>query len=159
MKKLFIVFSVSVLISCSQKKENIATIHDTLLLAKQSERLMIFERDPLAKDTFVLMHQSIKNAQLNRIFDSLIRIPELKKEAFYIDSMSNSKIQLNAWVYETPEESSSPYYWVKVGAEKSGKFIDVYNFLVNKDSYEVKYYNPNQGEMMTLDDWRVERDK
>lgn len=86
----------------------------------------------------------------NKIFDTITEIVEVK----------NCKTCTSTWIYESPQENDKDYYWVKVGnGNLDSSFQTTFDFLVYKENFTLKYYDPKNKKSYDLDVWRKTKKK
>lgn len=84
---------------------------------------------------------------------AIMKLPELKKEAFLIDSLSKGKRLLTAVLNDKPMESESLFN-VQV-IEKEGNMVKPrFDFYIHKDTREIKIYDAGEDRLISLDEWR-----
>lgn len=101
--------------------------------------------------TFV---QSRKDTTIeDKILDKVYKLPEVREKELFIDSMTNHKSGISLIIYKKPTPKES-YYWVQAGYDNKIRFEPYLNFYVFKKNLEIKYYDPSNGHVLTLDEWR-----
>jgi hypothetical protein len=89
----------------------------------------------------------------NEIMEKLIELPEVKRKWKFVDSLTGHKKGISMRVMKRPEGVST-YYWIAVGYDNDLSFETYYNFYVWPDQMTIRYYDPVEGKILTLAEWR-----
>jgi hypothetical protein len=98
----------------------------------------------------------ISNEIEEKITSAILAIPEVQKEAKYIENTSNGERHLIIWIYQTPKKLNEKYYWVKAGEDNGDAFSTHFNFFIYPENLEVKFLNTLNDSVVSLDEWRKE---
>jgi hypothetical protein len=91
-----------------------------------------------------------------RILDVISNLYEVKtKRAFVLKTSKGNRI-LKPVIYMRPH-GTFKYYWVKVIEDNAGATITHFNFYVDENSREVKYFDSITGNVLSLQQWRKNR--
>lgn len=128
--------------SCSRTKNKISEQKtlDSLTTNKQISQ----------KDSII----EIKNE--DKIYNLILKIPEVKERGDYIEKKTNGKRHLQLMIVEMPKENQSNYYWIKVGEDNGTNFVTHFNFYVYIRNFEIKYYDTEKDTIVSLEIWRKE---
>lgn len=92
--------------------------------------------------------------QENKVINAVMDLPEIIKQADYIEKHSKGKNHLAAMIIETPEENSKGYYVVQISEDTEDRFVGMYSFNVYYPSMKIMWIDPFENEEMPLDKWR-----
>ena len=71
----------------------------------------------------------------------------------------NDSSRLEVIIYQISEDKEPNYYWIKVGTSTETHFSTVFNFFVFFNTNEVKYYDTLLDQVLSLDEWRAQKNK
>jgi hypothetical protein len=97
-------------------------------------------------------YASAQNKTEQQLLDRIEKLPEVKAIGVYIDSITSHKKGV-AMVSARPNETN-PFYSVHVGYNGPDRFIVFYNFCMDEKDREIKYYDPIDSKIITLQEWR-----
>jgi len=81
----------------------------------------------------------------SKIFDLISNLDEIKN-----DPECNG-----TWIYEDPYDNGKDYYWIKVGNGLiSTNFKTKYNFIIYKETFEIRFYDTIINKTISLEEWR-----
>jgi len=89
----------------------------------------------------------------NRIFDSIFKIPQIKKSHDYIDSFTHHKRGIAMMVVQRPV-SDSDYYIVQVGFNGDERFVTYYNFHIYRKGFKIEYLDPVTDSTINVNRWK-----
>ena len=92
----------------------------------------------------------------NKILEKVLKLPEVKKRSQYVEAVSKGQRHLGAVVYQTPTKESN-FYWVKVWEDNDGSSVSHFNFFVNAQTLEIKYFDTINDTLLDLKTWRQRR--
>lgn len=148
----FLLFFVASILttSCNQTANNADKLNseDTLIPKKEKSVTQKNENKPeaIASD----------NKKEEKIYDLIFALPEVKKEASFLEKETKGKRHLILLMYQTPEQTDGNGYWVKIGVDNGHAFSTRFNFFVSPDTFEIKYYDTLKDVIISLDAWRKE---
>ena len=90
----------------------------------------------------------------NEVLDLIWAIPEVVQRNEHLKS-TNDTLHLEAFVNYTSENLDSNYYWVKVGVFDSVHFATHFNFYVYFNSFDIKYFDTLNDQILSLEQWRI----
>jgi hypothetical protein len=96
-----------------------------------------------------------QNQQDEKIYKIIGILPEVKKFNKRYNLKELDK-KLNIIINERPDKAF-PYYWVQVGVSDQYRFQPVYNFYLNKDDFQINYFDTSTDSVITLKKWRETR--
>lgn len=99
-----------------------------------------------------------KVALEDKILDTILSLPEVKKEAKRVEQLSHSKRHLADVIYQRPAKDFS-YYWVKVWEDNGDGYATYFNFYVHPKTLEIKFYDAINDKLLDLKTWRKIRQK
>lgn len=72
-----------------------------------------------------------------------------------IEEVKNDPECTGTWIYEDPYDNEKNYYWIKVGKGMIAvNFKAKYDFIINQETFEIKFLDTIRKKTMSLDDWR-----
>lgn len=148
----FIFFILIILSSCNQaiKSSDTPIINNAL---NEANEKFDYKNNDIEIDTIVIPEEIQK-----KIFDTILALPEVKKEAKYIEKCSNGERHLIIWFNPSQQDLNEKYYWVKVGEDNGDAYSTHFNFFIYPENFEIKFLNTVLNDsIMSLDSWRKER--
>lgn len=94
------------------------------------------------------------NDRREKIFEIFNAMPEVQKNHY------------NVYIFGSPINDDTDYYWVKIGENKIKNLKDLgnfdnfktkYNFFVYPKDWEIKFYEPKNKSLISLKEWRENR--
>ena len=150
MKYLFL---LTILLSCKNEQKKVIftyTNKDTIVQTPiKDDSTFVDIHDPFAtgKDT----------TRLKRVMDKIVKYPEVKYINEQIDKSSNGKHGVAFFVHDEFEGDTS-YYDFEVGDNShEDRYVNIYNFLLEKKTGLIKVYDPSSDSILSLKDWRKKR--
>ncbi|RZK25628.1 MAG: hypothetical protein EOO43_05025 [Flavobacterium sp.] len=127
--KALLIISFLTLLSCnhSSKKETAQT-------KRQVEKLALASPD---------------EAAIDRVLD----LDEVKRKGAEIDKLSKGERHLSAYVETAPTKEDSNY-WIKVAEDNGDSKVAYYTFAVDSKTRDVRYYDPMQDSLISIEQWR-----
>jgi hypothetical protein len=89
----------------------------------------------------------------DKILDTVLSLPEVKKEANKVEQLSHNKRHLSDVIYQRSEKSFN-YYWVKVWEDNGDAYVTYFHFYVNPKTLEIKFYDVVNDKLVDLKIWR-----
>ena len=90
----------------------------------------------------------------NLIFD----LPEVKAECRYVETHSNGKRHLGAFVNQkptyNPKDPRAKYYWIKIWEDNGLCFVTHLHFFVNPKTMNIMYFDTLTDSLIPLNIWR-----
>ena|SRR5690348_4727793 len=86
------------------------------------------------------------------IYKKVEELPDLKKIIARTDTVN--KVML---LISSRPDKKNQYYWVQIGINNKQRFIPLYNLLFNPKLNEIKYYDPINDTIVSLEEWRKKR--
>jgi hypothetical protein len=90
-----------------------------------------------------------EEAAIDRVMD----LEEVKRKLAEVEKVSKGKRHLSVYAETTPT-TEDPYYWIKVAEDNGGSNVAYYTFAVDSKTRDVRFYNPMQDSLMTIEQWR-----
>lgn len=132
---------------------------------KQNGNFEIGDKEIWSVTDIELLFESISEGGGNfestaedQIYDIILEIDEIAKEAFLIDSISNHTRSLSIIIESEPDEIKN-YYQVVVGEDNGRSFVSYYHFNVYMPNYEIKVYDVLNDELLELKEWQKKQRK
>lgn len=93
-------------------------------------------------------------ARLNAAMDIIFKLPEVQAIDKLIQTSTQGKRGVSIMLQDEMNQDSN-YYNLMVGNNAhEDRFENIFNFLVNKKTQEIKVYEPVTDSTMSLEDWR-----
>jgi hypothetical protein len=94
------------------------------------------------------------------VYKLILSLPEVVRMARYIQEHTKGSRHMEVMISQSPRDSIQNYYWVKAGEDNGTIYVTHYNFFVYPDNhFEIKYFDPINDTLMSLEDWRKENKK
>jgi hypothetical protein len=99
-----------------------------------------------------IVDTSQQNQQDEKIYKIIEALPEVKNfnKRYHLKKLDK---KLNIIINERPGKAFL-YYWVQVGVSDKYRIQPVYNFYLNKDDFQINYYDTSTDSVITLKKWR-----
>lgn len=125
---------------------------------KQNDRFMILEKVPvMAQQINDLLPASEPDAGMpfveKMILDELWTLPEMKKLATYIDSVSSHTHNLKLIIEGLPDENEGCYA-VKAAEDNGESMVMLEQFFIHPETHEIVVYDFINDEKLGLEEWR-----
>ena len=145
MKTILITFlSLALIVACGKKNPDTQVKNDSIKSTSADTA-----QKEVPSDT------SDEEKAINLVMD----LPEVKDQANIIETESKGKHHLAAMILETPEENGQGYYFVKVSEDNEQSLVGIYSFYVYLPSEEIKFYDPIEDNVISLEEWRKQRNE
>ncbi|WP_345949264.1 hypothetical protein ABDD95_20675 [Mucilaginibacter sp. PAMB04274] len=90
-----------------------------------------------------------EEAAVDRVMD----LEEVKRKMAEVEKASKGKRHLSVYAETTPTKEDL-YYWIKVAENNGGSYVAYYTFAVDSKTRDVRYYDPMQDSLLTIEQWR-----
>lgn len=102
--------------------------------------------------------QSIKSSKTieDRIIDTIMKIPEVKEKAKYVEKQSHRERHLSCFIYKKPSKELN-YYWIKVAEDNGVNYDAHFNFYVDPKNLAIKYLDIVKDTAIDLKIWQKSR--
>lgn len=98
--------------------------------------------------------QDVENCTRQHALDLLLKIPEVKNQDKYVDSLTHHTKGLTMIDYDEGKPSSKPYYEINVGYSSDIRFENFFTFRVSKNDCSIIVDDPEKG-LISLKDWEL----
>lgn len=96
-------------------------------------------------------------AVLNNVLERIYKFPEVQAVNKQIEKNSNGKHGVSI-ITRDELDSDTAYYVFEVGNNsRDDRYINIFNFLLEKKTGEIKVYDPVTDSILTLKAWRKTR--
>ena len=92
-------------------------------------------------------------SQENKVIGLIQELEEVRNKTLEVEKLSQGKRTLATYV-ESPPTQEDPNYWVKVAEDNGDAYVTYYTFTVNPKGYSISFYEPVEGNLITLAEWR-----
>ena len=150
MKYLFL---LSILLGCKSERRKVIVAHHsqgtTIKATVKRDTSSIDIHDPFetGKDTI----------RLNRVMNKIFKFPEVETINKQIDETSKGKHGVSISVHDEFNGNTSYYHFMVGDNSQEVRYINVYDFLLDKNTGQIKAYDPVLDSIMNLQDWRKAR--
>ncbi len=142
MKKILLFISIClIVVSCGNKRA-----HDK---STPNDSTSLKSNDTSKVDTF----QTKKDLE-NQVMDAVFSLPEVIENGNYLEKETKGKRHQLGMFAETPDDNGKDLYIVKIGEDNGDAFVPHFTFYVYVPSLKIKYYDPIQDEIISLEEWR-----
>jgi hypothetical protein len=117
---------------------------------------------PIKRDTISIdIHDPYETGKdtirLNKVIETISKFPEVEAIKKQIDKNSKSTHGVSFMVHDEFNSDTS-YYLIEVGDNShDDKYVNVYDFLLEKQTGQIKAYDHLSGAIMSLQEWRKSR--
>jgi hypothetical protein len=144
---VLVVITIQTLVSCQQSASTTQETADSTHLIDQH---LISKKDTIIK--------AEKGDDM--IYDLIFNLPEIKERETYIEQQTHGERHLRLMIAERPQNNEHNYYLVKAGENNEISFVTHFNFYIYPgNSYEIKFYDPVKDTIISIDEWRKERER
>ena len=95
--------------------------------------------------------------RLNVIMDKIFKFPEVEAINKQIAKTSNGTHGVSIMVHDEFEGDTSYYNFMVGDGSHGDRYVNAFNFLLEKKTGQIKAYNPLLDSIMSLRDWRSTR--
>jgi hypothetical protein len=150
MKYLFL---LSILLSCKSGPRKVVVPH----LDNDTTKQGTFKRDTTSIDNHDPFETGKDTVRLNKAINRIFKFPEV--EAITKQINKNSKGAHSASIMVRDEfNGDTTYYQFMVGDNShDDRYVNIFNFLMDKRTGQIKAYDPALDSIMSLQDWRKSR--
>jgi hypothetical protein len=109
------------------------------------------------KESSPMPDKVIKPVETNpedAVVNLIMNLEEVKRKGIEVSRVSKGKRHLVGYV-ETSPTKVDPQYWVKVGEDNGDSYVAYYTFAVHSKTRDIRYYDPIQDSLMTIEEWRT----
>lgn len=151
MKYLFL---LSILLSCKNEPRKVIVAHRDLNkntgVTVKSDTSTIDIHDPYetGRDT----------VRLNKAMDKIFKFPEVEAVTKQINKSSKGKNSASIMVRDEFNGDTSYYDFMVGDNSHDDRYINIFNFLLDKRTGQIKAYEPVLDSIMSLQDWRKSRE-
>jgi hypothetical protein len=150
MKYLFI---LTIFLSCKSGPRKVFVSHnDTDPTAEASN-----PRDTTSVDIHDPYETGKDTNRLNKVMETISKFPEVEAINKQIDKNSKGNHGVSFMVHDEFDSDTS-YYHFEVGDNShADRYVNIYDFLLEKKTGQIKVYDHLTGTIMNLQDWREAR--
>jgi len=96
-------------------------------------------------------------ARLNKVMDKIFKFPEVQAINKQIDKTSKGTHGVSIMVHDEFKGDTSYYHFMVGDNSNEDRYMNVYDFLLDKKTGQIKAYDPSLDSIMNLQDWRKTR--
>ena len=150
MKYLFL---VTILLSCKAGPRKVIVAHTeqntTAKAPVKPDTTSIDKHDPYetGRDTI----------RLNKVMDKIFKFPEVEAINKQIDKTSKGTHGISIMVRDEFKGDSSYYHFMVGDNSHEDRYSNIFDFLVEKETWQIKAYAPSLNSIISLQDWRKAR--
>jgi hypothetical protein len=104
----------------------------------------------------ILNFNSISDRVEDKAISKILALPEIKTKNRFIDSSTNHQRGIAIMVINKPANNKD-YFWIQAGNNTPLRFEPIYNFYVYLPNLEVKYFDPVNNQVISLQNWRKKK--
>jgi hypothetical protein len=150
MKYLFI---LTIFVSCKSGPRKVVVAHtDTDTTAQAS-----IKRDTASIDIHDPYETGKDTIRLNKVMDKIFKLPEVAAVNKKIDKTSKGAHGVSIMVHDEFNGDTSYYHFMVGDNSHEDRYINVYDFLLDKKTGQIKVYDTVTDSIMSLKDWRRTR--
>jgi len=102
---------------------------------------MVFKSDKVIHDTFIHVSYTFRDTILEKeILDTLVKLPIIKRNNSYIDSVTNHKHGI-AFIMDTLVKGDTDIF-IQAGFNGEDRFETHYQIYVNPKTMDIRFYDP-----------------
>jgi hypothetical protein len=144
------IFLLTILLSCKSGQRKIIVTHPN----KDTTTQLTVKHDTSSIDIHDPYETGKDTVKLNAIMDKIFTFPEVQAINKQINKNSKGTRGVSIMVHDEFNDDTS-YYHFMVGDNSQGdRFMNVYDFLLDKKTGQLKVYNSALDTIISLQGWR-----
>jgi len=150
MKYLFL---LTILLSCKSEPRKVIVARTKV----DTTAPLSIKRDTNSVDTHDPYETGKDTVRLNKVMDKIFKFPEVQAINKQIDKNSKGTHGVSIMVEDEFDEDTS-YYHFRIGDNShEERYENIYDFLLEKKTGQIKVYDPVSDSILSLKDWRKNR--
>jgi hypothetical protein len=145
---------LAILTSCKSEPRKVVATHN--------EKDTVDQKSVKSSSTSVDLHDPFQTGKdtirLNKAMDKIFKFPEVQDINNQIDRNSHGKHGVSFMVTDNFDGDTS-YYLFEVGDNSHDRYMNIYDFLLEKKTGQIKAYDQLSDSIMTLKEWRKARNR
>ena len=143
-------FLLSILLSCKSGPRKVIVAHHgqnpTTQMAVKRDTSSIYKHNPYetGKDT----------VRLNKAMDKIFKFPEVEAISKQINNSSKGIHSASIMEHDEFNGDTSYYHFMVGDNSHNDRYVNIFNFLMDKKTGQIKAYDPAFDTIMNLQDWR-----
>ncbi|WP_162945075.1 hypothetical protein [Flavisolibacter nicotianae] len=147
------IFLLSVLLSCKSGPRKVVVAHHDQDTATQ----LAVKRDTCSIDLHDPFETGKDTVRLNKVIGKIFKFPEVEAINKQIDKSSKGTHGVSIMVHDEFNGETSYYHFMVGDNSHEDRFANIFNFLLDKKTNEIKAYDPALDSVLSLQDWRKTR--
>ena len=148
-----LLFLLTILISCEIRPRKVIVVYSD----RDTTAQMPVKRDPSSIDIHDSYETGKDTVRLNKIMDKIFKFPEVEAINKQIDRTSKGTHGVSIMVHDEFNSDTSYYHFMVGDNSQEDRFMNVYDFLFDKKTGQIKAYDPALDSILSLQDWRKAR--
>jgi hypothetical protein len=146
-------FFLTILLSCKSgpKKVFIASPD------RDTTAQILVKRDTTSIDVHDPYETDKDTVRLNKVMDEIFKFPEVEAINKQIDNTSKGTHGVSIMIHDEFNGDTSYYHFMVGDNSRKDRYVNIFNFLLEKKTGQIKAYDPSLDSIMTLQDWRKTR--
>lgn len=150
MKYLFL---LTVLLSCKSGPRKVIVAHPD----KDTATPVTVKRDTASIDIHDPYETGKDTVRLNKVMDKIFKFPEVEAINKQIDKTSNGEHGVSIMVHDEFNGDTSYYHFMVGDNSHDDRYVNIFNFILDKKTNEIKAYDPALDTVLSLQEWRKTR--
>ena len=150
MKYLFL---LTLILSCKSGPRKVVVARNDLDTTPQ----VPVKRDTTSIDIHDPYETGKDTVRLNAVMDKIFKFPEVEAVNKQIDKTSNGKHGVSIMVRDEFNGDTSYYHFMVGDNSHEDRYMNVYDFLLEKKTGQIKAYDPSLDSIINLQIWRKHR--
>jgi hypothetical protein len=150
MKYLFV---LTIFLSCKSGPRKVIVAHS----GSNTTTQMTIHRDTSSIDTNDPYETGYDTVRLNKAMDKIFKFPEVEAINKQIDKTTNGKHGVSIMVHDQFNGDTSFYHFRVGDNSHEDRYVNVFDFLLYKQTNEIKAYDPTLDTVLSLQEWRKTR--
>jgi hypothetical protein len=150
MKHLFV---LTILLGCKSGHKKVIVAHnDSDTTAQATVR-----HDTTSIDVHNPYETGKDTVRLNKVMVEIFKFPEVEAITKQIKESSKGKHSASILVYDEFNGDTSYYHFMVGDNSHEDRYMNIFDFLLDKKTGQIKAYDPSLDSIMNLQDWRKTR--
>lgn len=146
-------FLLTIILSCKSGPGNAIVDHNDHDTAAQ----MPFRPDTTSIDIHDPYKTGKDTFRLNKVMDEILKFPEVEAITKQINKMSKGTHGASIMVYDEFNGDTSYYDFMVGDNSREDRYVNIFHFLLEKKTGQIKAYDPSLDSIMSLQNWRKMR--
>jgi hypothetical protein len=144
---------LTILLSCKGKPGKVIVAHHN----PDTTTKMAGKQDTSSIDIHDLYETDKDTTRLNKVMETISKFPEVEALNKQINKNSNGTHGVSFMVHDEFDSDTSYYHFELGDNSHEDRYVNIYDFLLEKQKGQIKAYDHISGAIMSLQDWRKKR--